>query len=391
MHLHRAPIPTLVDALIRTGIVGTGWIAHEHVLALKSFPDVEIVVVSSASLERAKAFAASHGIANAVAPHVQAIAAADPDVVHVCSTNAGHYDICVSAVERGKHIVCEKPLAVSTAQTLALLELTRKGSRIYACNYNYRAYPMVQQARDLVHSGEIGEVHLINGTYAQDWLLFPNDHNWRLDPEQSGISATMGDIGTHWLDLAEHVSGLRFTEIFARLHTAVPMRLTQPEGKQERMHLDDSAVLSLTLDNGAVASVIVSQVSAGHKNQLNLEIVGSLATVSWSQENPDQLWIGHRGRANEVLLRDSTMALEDPLPAGHPFGWRDSLRRNLDSIYKQIKDATARAPVSYATFADGHRGLELLEAVVLSASRHASISTRPAVNAAPPSEGDAQG
>ncbi len=377
-----------MDGVIRAAIVGTGWIATEHVLALRGLRGVEVVAVSSASPDRARQFAEHHGIATAVAPHAAVMAGVDCDVVHVCSTNADHYEICRSAVALGKHVVCEKPLAVSSQQSLDLTRQVSSMSSVHATNYNYRAYPMVQHARELIAAGELGEIHLVHGRYAQDWLLFAHDYNWRLDPERGGISAAVGDVGGHWLDLAEHVCGLPITEVFARLRTAVPERSDGPRAAPQTIHLDDSAILSLAFEGGALGGVVVSQISAGRKNDLRLEVAGSKGSLAWSQEAPDQLWVGHRNRPSEVMQRAPDMDPDDPLPAGHPFGWRDALRRNLGSVYRRVQNQQGDRDVPFATFIDGHRGLVLLEAVVQSAAQGAPVPVGPGLPA--PAAGSGQ-
>jgi predicted dehydrogenase len=192
------------------------------------------------------------------------------------------------------------------------------------------------------------------------------------------MSATFGDVGTHWFDLIQHVSGRRIVEVYGRLQTAVRERIFSQDASSRTLSiaLDDSGVVSFELDNGAVGSLVVSQVTAGRKNRLWFEISGSKSSLSWSQESPDQLWLGHRDRPNEVVMRDPRMSPDEVLPPGHPFGWRDAFRRNLRSVYWRIADRSvaARPAVAFATFADGHRGLQLLEAVVGSANQRAPLA-----------------
>jgi predicted dehydrogenase len=378
--------------MTRAAIIGTGWIAHEHVLALRGLPDVEVVAASSDS-GRADRFAAEHGIRAAVPSHKELLARPDVDVVHICTKNIDHAAQCRRAIDSGKHVVAEKPLATSSEETRSLLDLATRRGIVHACNYNYRAYPVVQHALKLVAHGDLGEVRLVQGAYRQDWLFHATDYNWRLDPALGGISAAFGDIGTHWFDLLEHITGRRVVEVFSRLTTALPKRVHGQDGSSRSVSIavDDSGVVSFSLDNGGIGSVLVSQVAAGHKNGLELEVHGSRASLFWSQEAPDQMWIGHRDGPNHLVLRDSGMAPDEVLPPGHPFGWRDALRRNIRAVYARIAgEHPSATSVGFATFADGHRSLELLEAVVGSARINRPLAVdkpQPAAGTATPVEG----
>ena len=363
--------------MTRTAIIGTGWIAHEHVLALRGIPGVDIVAVSSSDLDRAREFARDHDIPLALAPHMEAPAIPQLDAVHICTKNAEHFAQCRLAIENGKHVVAEKPLAANSEETAVLLQLAHDRGIVHSCNYHYRAYPMVQYARELIARGELGDVQLVQGCYTQDWLLQANDYNWRLDPGDGGMSGAFGDVGSHWFDLMEQVTGHRITEVHSRLRTAVPERIVELNGSTKTIpiEMDDCGVVSFELDNGSVGSAVVSQVAAGRKNRLWLEVSGSKTSIGWSQEEPDQLWVGHRDRANELLMRDVRMTSDEVLPPGHPFGWRDAIRRNLRSVYHRIGNSNGARNelVPFATFSDGHRSLQLVEAVVRSAAEKAAL------------------
>jgi predicted dehydrogenase len=209
----------------------------------------------------------------------------------------------------------------------------------------------------------------------QDWLLNASDYNWRLDPKLGGESAAFGDIGSHWFDLVEHVTGRRVTELHSRLRTAVSERVANLDGfsRTVPIQVDDSGVVSFELDNGGLGSAVVSQVAPGRKNHLWFEISGSESSVSWSQEDPDRLWIGHRDQANERPMRDVGMAADEALPPGHPFGWRDAIRRNLRTAYQQILEPGSHGAMPFATFADGHRSLQLVEALMRSSEERIAI------------------
>lgn len=370
--------------MIRAGILGTGWIATEHANALRRIPDVELAGFASGSPDRAREFARSQGAVRAYHSYQELIESGEVDVVHVCTQNALHHGQCLLALRSGKHVVAEKPLALSAQQSRELLEAAAIGDKVHACNYNYRAYPAVQEARRLVGSRELGELYLVRGTYIQDWLLYAADYNWRLDPAASGPSSAMADIGTHWFDLVEHVTGEHAVHVDARLRTAVPERIEKTSNGERRHRIsgDDSAVVGFGMAGGALGSVVVSQVSAGRKNHLTFELSCAEASVSWSQEDPDQLWIGHRDQANSVRIRDRAMSAEVALPPGHPFGWRDALQRNLESVYAGINGGLPAVP--FATFEDGHRSMVLLEAVLRSSSHRAEVAVPQAADALRP-------
>ena len=360
---------------VRVGILGTGTIARHHVDALRRIPGAIPTAVASASQDRAREFARQVNLPQAYGTHEEVLGNPDIEVVHICTRNALHFQLNALALEAGKHVVSEKPLALSSRDSTVLLNAAAKHSAVHACNYNYRAYPMVQQARHLAQSGVLGEIYLIHGSYTQDWLLLATDYDWRLDPKQAGPSGAMADIGTHWFDLAEHVTGLRVVRLRADLRTSVKDRIEIRNGGNRRHTIssDDCASVTFRMNNDALGSVVVSQVSAGRKNHLTLEISGSKGAVAWSQESPDVLWIGSREGPNGWHMRDTSMARDLPLPPGHPFGWRDGLERNLASIYSKINDPGSAAPVPFATFVDGHRAMVLLDAAIRSSAVGADI------------------
>jgi predicted dehydrogenase len=367
--------PAQADGVIRAAILGTGWIAREHALALASLPGVTVAAVGSSDRGRAERFAREHGIPLAVTPHLDSILRSDIEVVHVCTRTALHAELCATALEAGKHVIAEKPLAASSAETARLLALAERAPRLVAvCNYNYRAYPMMGQARRLVEQGELGELLFVHGSYTQDWLLDPRDYNWRLDPRESGVSGAFGDIGSHWFDLVEHVSGQRIVQLSAYLHTAVTKRTPDGFSHPTTIELDDCGVASFRLTGGAVGTVAISQVSAGRKNRLWFELDGSNGSLAWSQEDPDHLWLGRRHGPSQTWSRGPETAVDDVLPPGHPFGWRDAFRRNLASAYVRIQHPESEPPVPVAGFADGHRGLVLVEAVVRSSAEGRTVS-----------------
>ncbi len=365
---------------VRAGVVGIGFVGVAHVEALRRL-GVDVVGVVGSNPQRARAKADSHGLPP-VYGSVKDLAA-DPsiDVIHIASPNYAHADqvrICLAA---GKHVVCEKPLATDSGDTADLVARAEALGLVNAVCFNIRFYPANHQARAMVGEGEIGEARLITGSYHQDWLLRDTDWNWRLQPDEAGELRAVADIGSHWLDLSRFVSGLRVTEVMADLHTLVPVR-RHPAGPvetfadagaeadliEETMSSDDAAGILLRFENGARGAVTVSQVSAGEKNSVRYEIAGSDSALRWFSGDPDALHIGHRGRPNEVLLRDPGLyhpeaAATVAYPGGHVEGFPDTFRALFEAVYRDVAGGGPSPTPTYPTFADGHDVVLVTEAV----------------------------
>jgi predicted dehydrogenase len=309
------------------------------------------------------------------------------DTVHVTSPNDVHAEQALAAIQAGKHVVCEKPLGVDAAETAALVAAAADAGVVNAVCFNLRHYPLNQHAAALVSSGAIGAPRLISGHYLQDWLLLDTDWNWRLDASRQGRLRAVADIGSHWLDLVQHVSGRRIVEVFADLHTFVAER-RRPTGEvetfaaagvgddvprvREEMHSDDAAGLLLRFDGGARGVCTISQVSAGRRNRLAWEIDGDRSALSWASDDADHLWIGHRGRPNEILEKDPALlsaegAAAAAFPGGHAEGYPDTFRALFTAVYTDVAAGGASAAPQYPTFADGHDAVAVCEAVAASA------------------------
>src|SRR6516162_8389723 len=304
----------------------------------------------------------------------------DPAIgaVHICTPNTLHFPMARAALEAGKHVLCEKPLATSSEDARQLVALAAaKGLRNCTC-HNLRYYPMVQHMRRMREDGELGEILVVQGTYSQDWLLYDTDWNWRLVSKENGPSRCLADIGSHWCDMAEHVTGQRITAVCADLQTFHKTR-KQPKGPIETfagktLRPEDYVEVPIdTEDFGAVVfrmgdrtrgSFTASQVSAGRKNRLSLEIFGSKCGVAWDQERPDELWIGQRNAPNHVIVKDPSLMQERArpyadLPGGHSEGYDDTFKQVFRRFYASILDPAATP--EYPTFADGLRGLTVLD------------------------------
>ena len=297
---------------LRAGVVGTGFIGAVHLDALRRL-GIQVAGVVGSTPERARTKALP---AQVIESYEALLADPAVDVVHLTTPNHLHHAQAVQALEAGKHVVCEKPLALTSRESGELVALAERSGLVHCTNFNIRFYPICQEARARVRSGELGEIWNVHGGYLQDWLLLPTDWNWRLDPEHGGSLRAVADIGSHWLDLVQFVSGQRVVEVLADLHTFIGER-HRPTGEvetfasarseadgpriTERMDSDDAAGVLLRFDGGARGTCTISQVSAGRRNRMQWEIDGAQAAFAWSSDDPDHLWIGHRGRANEVL------------------------------------------------------------------------------------------
>jgi predicted dehydrogenase len=370
---------------IKAAVVGTGFIGVVHVEALRRL-GIEVAGIVGSSPERAAEKAKAAGLP-APYPSFEAMLA-DPavEVVHLTTPNRLHYEEAKAALAAGKHVVCEKPLAMDSTETAELLKLAEESGLVHAVNFNIRFYAQCQEARARVQAGEIGDVRLISGGYLQDWLLLDTDWNWRLDPAEGGSLRAVGDIGSHWLDLVQFITGRRVEAVMADLTTFIPIR-QQPTGPVETfsaaagetvdttMETEDTAGILLRLSGGARAVLTVSQVSAGRKNRLGWEIDGSASALAWHSEAPEELWIGHRGRPNELLLNE-----RGDYPPGHAEGFPDTFKQLYKAVYRAVANGGPRVGGTgndYPTFADGHEEALIADAVARSHAEQRWVAVDP--------------
>jgi predicted dehydrogenase len=363
---------------LRAGVVGTGFIGAVHVEALRRL-GVDVVGVVGSSPERAQA----KGLAPVIDTYDQLLGDERVDVVHLTTPNHLHYPQVKRALEAGKHIVCEKPLAMTSEESAELVALAQASGLVHCTNFNIRFYPQVQQARALVADGALGAVWNAHGGYLQDWLLLPTDWNWRLVPEKGGALRAVADIGSHWLDLVQFVLGRRVASLLADLATTIPVR-QRPIGEVEtfaaaddveredaEMATEDLAHILLRFEDGTRGSLVVSQVSAGRRNSLRFEVDGSEGALAWDSERHEELWLGHRGRPSELLLRDPTLLVPEAasrthLPAGHAEGFAETFKELYRAVYTAVAAGGPPAEPDYPTFDDGHWENVLGDAVALS-------------------------
>ncbi|MGE7137499.1 Gfo/Idh/MocA family protein [Luteibacter sp. NPDC031894] len=367
------------------GLVGPGFIAAHHLDAVRRLGDVEVIGIAGSSLESAKKRARELNAGQAYASYRDLLADPAVHVVHNTTPNHLHREVSLAALRAGKHVISDKPLATTMQEARELYEAARGANLAHVVTFNYRGYPLVQQARAMIAKGKVGQTVFVHGCYLQDWLTDERAYTWRLDPKLGGASSALGDIGSHWCDLAEHVTGARIVAVLADLHTVVPEReapdasaqafagAAKTVGKRRKITSEDLASVLLRFDNGARGCVTVGQVLPGHKNDLRLEVNGREGSVAWRQEQPNELWLGHHAKVNTVLTRDP--ALMDPsargyahLPAGHPEAWADAFRNVISDAYAWIRRGAKpeAKPIALPTFADGYRNSLLVDAMLKS-------------------------
>jgi len=368
---------------IGAAVIGTGFIGTVHVEALRRI-GVQVRGVLGSTPERGAARAAALGVAHAYDSLDDLLADDTVDVVHVTSPNHLHLPQAKAILTAGKHVVCEKPLAMTAGESAELVRLAADSRVVNATNFNIRYYPLNQHAHELVTGGDLGDVRLVTGRYFQDWLLLESDWNWRLQPDQGGALRAVGDIGSHWLDLMTFVTGQHVSAVMAELSTFIGTR-HEPTGPVETFSTDrsaetierpisteDTATILLRFEGGARGAVSISQISPGRKNSLVYEIDGSDGAWSWDSEQPDQAWRGHRDRPNEILIRNPALMgaagqAAAALPGGHVEGFFDTFCAHFRAVYADVGAGVRSPHPGYPTFADGHDEMLVGEAIARSA------------------------
>ena len=368
------------------GLVGAGFVGPHHIDAVRRLGFVDIVAVAGSSDASGRQKAEALGARKGYGSYQALIDDPDVHVVHNATPNHLHYEVTSAALAKGKHVISDKPLAMTAAESKRLVDEAKRAGVVTAVTFNYRGNPLVQHARQAIARGEIGTPRFIHGYYLQDWLLKDTDYSWRLDPAKGGASSALGDIGSHWCDLAQHMTGLRITHVLGDVTTCIPKR-KKPRGSREAfatggsdavdvvdITVEDLASVLVRFDNGAKGTFSAGQVCAGHKNDLVLEICGTDSSVRWRQEHQNELWWGHRERANEVLQKDPSLINEGGrpyahLPGGHQEAWADAFCNLMRDIYGSIAAGPPyRAlPPAVATFEDGYGANCIVEAVLESA------------------------
>ncbi len=373
---------------MRVGIVGAGFIGAVHAHAARRAGAEIVGIVGSTPSSTAAATAALHAERQFESADAL-IAAGDIDVVHVCTPNHLHRPLSEMALAHGKHVVCEKPLATSLDDARALHRAATDADRIATVPFAYRFYPMVREARAR-RAADAAPLRLIHGTYLQDWLASPDDDNWRVDADRGGPSRAFADIGSHWCDLAEFVSGDRIAAVSAELIRVIPERRTGATHAFERsggggalraVDTEDAAIVTFRTAGGSFGNVVISQVSNGRKNDLRLELAGTDSTIVFEQERPDTLWIGGR-RSSEIVARDAAVldyaaTRYVTVPVGHPQGYQECFDLFVADTYAAIAAGGTATVDGLPTFADGVRAAQIVDAVVQSAAAHRWVDVAP--------------
>jgi len=368
---------------IRVGLIGTGYIGMVHLEMLRRLVEVEVLAVADTNRELARRAADRLGVPKIYASADELIADREIDVVHNCAPNNVHFDINAKGVRAGKEVLSEKPLSLNSKESAELVALAVKHKTLTAINFCYRYYPVVQEAAARVRRGDLGEVRAFMGHFLQDWLFFDTDYSWRLDPEVAGGANVIADLGSHWCDLVQFITGRTITEVMAELHTCLPRRRKPKSGplsfssqkadeyEEVEVRLDDYASMFLRLNNGARGNFTTCQVAAGRKVDIELQIFGSKESYAWSHVHPNALWIGHRDRGNELFYESAALQADGTqkyaaLPTGHPMGYHDAVYNLFRDYYEALGAKRAGKPyeVRFPDFRTGHAEMCVIDAAV---------------------------
>lgn len=368
---------------LRAGVVGVGFIGTVHVEQLRRLGNVEVVAITDS--QDAERKAEQLFVPRGYADYKQMIDEENLDCIHICTPNNTHYEIAMYAMEHGVNVVCEKPMTVTIEEAAKLKETAKEKQLVHAMNFNCRFYPMAYQMREMVKSGQVGDIYTVHGGYLQDWLYYDTDYSWRLEPQASGQSRAFADIGSHWIDLVEFVTGIKVTEVFAdfaifhktrkkplkKIDTYSGMALRPEDYEEVPVQTEDYATVLFHMENGAHACCNISQVYAGRKNQMVVSVGGSKCAMEWDSENSNALWIGNRASLNGEFVKDPSILAPDTgsiisYPGGHVEGFPDTFKQNFKQIYAKIADPQSAAG-DYADFNAGYREMVLCDRIIQSA------------------------
>lgn len=370
---------------IGMGLVGPGFVAAHHIDAVRRLGDVDVVAIAGSSQESADRKAHEFRVERAYGDFHALIADPDVQVIHNTTPNHLHLPVAMAALKAGKHVISDKPLAMNTEEGRTLRDAAAAAKVAHIVTFNYRGNPLVQQMRGMIARGETEGVSFVHGHYLQDWMTDPNVYSWRSDPMKGGVSSALGDIGSHWCDLAEHVSGLKIVSVLADLTTVIPLRYSSGNSaeafsKQDAarrvpvtVQSEDLASVLLRFENGAKGCFSVGQVLPGHKNDLQLELNGQACSLKWKQEEQNELWIGRHNQPNGVMAKDPSLVSPDVrryvhLPGGHQESWADAFLNLIRDAYGWIREGARpeTKPAMLPTFDDGYRSACVIEAMLRS-------------------------
>jgi predicted dehydrogenase len=368
---------------LKVGLIGTGYIGLVHLEMLRRLVGVEVLAVADTNRELAARAAEKLGIPRVYTGTDELIADQEIDVVHNCAPNCVHFEINRRAILAGKEVLSEKPLSLNAQESAELVALAKKHRSLTGINFCYRYYPVVQEAAARARRGDLGEVRAFVGHFLQDWLFFETDYSWRLDPKIAGPANVIADLGSHWCDLVQFITGHKIAEVMAELHTCLPKRRkpttgplsfsTQKAAEYEdvEVKLDDYAALFIRLDNGARGNFTTCQVAAGRKVDIELQVFGSKESYAWSHVHPNALWVGHRDSGNEIFYESSGLQAEGTgkyaaLPTGHPMGYHDAVYNLFRDYYEALRAKRDGRPyaVHFPDFETGHEEMCVIGAAV---------------------------
>jgi predicted dehydrogenase len=369
----------------KAGIIGTGFMAGVHIESIRKSGMGEVIAIAGASEEEAKAKAAEFGVDRTFDNYIDLIRDPDVEVVHSCTPNNLHFPINRAALSENKHVISEKPVAADSREARLLLSATERSAAVHAVTFNYRHHPVIEKLKTMAQKGELGEIYTVHGSYLQDWLLFDTDYNWRVDSELAGSTRVVADLGSHWCDLVQYVTGLKITEVIGDLRTFLPVRQksvttvgtfgrsTTPRLISVRVGTEDYGSVLLRFQKDVSGALTLSQVSAGSKNRLFFQIDGSKKSAAWDQERPEAPWLGHRDRPNELPPKKAKPAKKkitsyDHFPAGGGDAWSVGVDNFMRKVYEYISKGKkpGRDPASFATFKDGYEAVVLADKILAS-------------------------
>jgi len=364
---------------IRVGVIGAGFVGPIHIESLRRIGGIEVVALADQNGDLAKKNASKMSIPHYYGDWQDLIRNPKIQVIHNCTPNFLHYEINKSALEAGKPLVAEKPVGMNSKESEDLLRLANISNVPNEVCFVYRMYPAIQQMKAMVEVDQVGKPWLITGAYAQDWMFAQTDYNWRIDPALSGPSRTVADIGSHWCEIAQFVANQEIVAVCSNFETCWKTRLVSNEGKTEEIPVrtEDFATILLRFSDGAIGTFYTSQVSAGRKNFIQLEVNGSKCSISWNHEDAERLWIGHKDRPNEIIFKNSSLFHPQAqpychYPVGHPEGYSSGFKNLFQEFYSYLRSGNfwGKDKVNFPTLWEGHRSMLILDAIIKSAQQN---------------------
>lgn len=366
--------------MIKVGVIGAGFIGMQHIEAIGRIPGVKIVAITDNNVDHLNNLK-SKGLCDRIyTDYNEMFKQEDLDAVHNCTPTNIHFDVNKKAIESNLHIYAEKPLVKTLDDALILLDLLDGKKLVTAVNFNYRNNMLVQEMHERIKSKEFGRTLFLQGEYLQDWMMFESDYDWRVDREIGGESRALADIGSHCFDIMEYVTSKKIVEVNAKLFKVFDKRkkfdgrgtFKQANTDNENYELmdvenEDGGVIQAKFEDGTIGSFVVSQISAGKKNGLRINVSGEFEALEWSQEQSDRLWVGHRDRGNEEIYADAKYVSQQAskfatLPNGHPVGWHDALTNGMKAFYRAIEEEDYSKEQPFATFYDGYHVMKVVDA-----------------------------